>query len=388
MATHEYLPFRGGAAVYVREVAAAARRLGLRPEVWTADRRTGADSSEASSFRGAESSGGLLVVRFSSSGRLTPGGLWSLARGWRRERARLRAGPVAVMSVGAQMIFFWFDLLGMVPARRTLVVFYGSEVLRFARSRLWRWLARRYYARAGAFGACSRYTAEVAKASGLLPGGTEVLVAPCALPEAFVNQPVPDGVAADDGTWRVLTVARLHPRKGQREVARALALLPATLREKVVYQMVGVGEPSYRAEIEEACRAGGVRCEFLGGLDDRALAAVYARCTLYAQASRTLARSVEGFGISFLEAAFYGKPAAAFRSGGVVEAVVEGQTAFLVPEDDLAGLAAAVGRLLEHPALRARMGAAGREHVGGLRWEDSARVLFEAAGRLPIETRS
>lgn len=385
LATHEYLPFRGGAAVYVREIAAAAQMLGFELEVWTADRHranTGESSGESFAVSN-ESSVKPPVVRFPSNGRLTPGGLWSLARGWWRRREQLRSRPVMVMSVGAQMVFFWFDLLGVVSARGTLVVFYGSEVLRFARGPVWRWLARRYYARAGGFAACSRYTATVAQESGLLPDGAEVIVAPCALPAAFAGQPMPLAeTTPTEEPWRVLTVARLHPRKGQREVARALALLPASLRERVVYQTVGVGEASYRAEIEEACRAGGVRYEFLGGLDDRALAGAYARCTLYAQASRTLARSVEGFGISFLEAAFYGKPAAAFRSGGVVEAVVDGQTAFLVAEDDLASLAAAIGRLLDDPALRNRMGEAGREYVKSLRWEDSAKLLCEAAAKL------
>ena len=288
------------------------------------------------------------------------------------------------MSVGAQMIFFWFDLLGIVPARRTLVFFHGSEVLRFARSPLWRWLARRYYARAGAFGACSRYTATTARKSGLLPAGAEIIVAPCALPAVFTNRTVSGGrISGNDEPWRVLTVARLHPRKGQREVARALALLPAVLRKRVVYQTVGIGDTAYRAEIEEACRTGGVECEFLGALNDQALAETYANCTLYAQASRTLARSVEGFGISFLEAAFHGKPAVAFRSGGVPEAVIDGQTALLVPEDDLVGLAAAIGRLLEDAALRTRMGEAGRQFVKSLRWDDSAKLLFTAAAKLP-----
>ena len=62
--------------------------------------------------------------------------------------------------------------------------------------------------------------------------------------------------------------------------------------------------------------------------------------------------------------------------------MIDGQTAFLVPEADLAGLAAAMGRLLEDPALRERMGAAGREFVKRFRWEDSARLLFTAASRL------
>ena len=279
----------------MHEVTRAARTEGFHLEVWSADRHAEGCRGLVGQSSGdrPESSAWPAVVWFPSNGRLTPRGLWSLARGWWGRRHELRRRPVLVMSVGAQMIFFWFDLLGIVPARRTLMFFHGSEVLRFARSPVWRWLARRYYARAGAFGACSRYTATIARESGLLPAGAEVTVAPCALPAVFTERPLPDGSTSADGKpWRVLTVARLHPRKGQREVARALALLPDALRERVVYQIVGAGEAAYRQETEEVCRTGGVRCEFLGALDDNALAAAYARCTLYAQASQILTRSV------------------------------------------------------------------------------------------------
>ena len=377
-ATHEYLPFRGGVAVYVHEVAVAARTLGRSLEIWTADR---------GGVKAGAATGEMKVVRFASDGRLTPRGLGALAWGWWRRRRELRARTTLLMSVGAQMIFFWFDLLGVVPARRTLVLFYGSELLRFRRDPVWRWLARRYYARAGGFAAISRYTAGLARESGLLPAGAEVTVAPCALPEAFATRVLP-AVETDETTWRVLTVARLHPRKGQREVARALAALPADVKARTVYQVVGVGDAAYRAEVEEVCRAGGVRCEFLGGLDDRALGETYARCTLYAQASVTLARSVEGFGLSFLEAGFYGKPSAGFLSGGVAEAVVDGQTGLLVPEGDVLALTAAIGQLLGDRVLREQMGAAGREYARSLRWEDAARALFDAAGKIESAHRA
>ncbi len=284
------------------------------------------------------------------------------------------------MSVGAQMIFFWFDLLGVVPARRSVVLFYGSELLRFARGPVWRWLARRYYARAGGFVAISRYTAGLARESGLLPAGADIAVAPCALPAAFAARPLP-AMEPDETTWRVLTVARLHPRKGQREVVRALAGLPAAMRARTVYQVVGVGDEAYRAEIEAEGQANGVRCEFLGGLNDAELGETYARCTLYVQASRTLERSVEGFGLSFLEAGFYGRPSAGFLSGGVAEAVVDGQTGLLVPEGNIPALTEVVRRLLDDPALRERLGVAGREYALGLRWEEAARVLLDLAER-------
>ncbi len=174
----------------------------------------------------------------------------------------------------------------------------------------------------------------------------------------------------------MLTVARLHPRKGQLEVARALCLLPPEQRARVVYQMVGAGEASYQQQVEDACRAGGVRCEFLGALDDHALSAAYRRATVYAQASLTLPQSVEGFGITFLEASFHGCPVAAYRSGGVDEAVRDGETGLLVPEGDLPALGrrhrSVAGR--SRPARTDRCNA-GRAFARGFSWHGSARIL-------------
>ena len=376
LATHEYAPFRGGVAVYVQEIAAAARAAGFPVEVWTVDYRHRSDQGVA------DGPAAFPVVRLPSNGRLTPGGLLGLAWGFYRRRKRWRAGgPIILMSVGAQMVFFGFDLLGLVPAGRVTVFLYGSELLRFGRGRGWRWLARRFYARAAGFGVLTEPIARLARESGLLPPGAKIVLAPGALPSAFVRQGAGQGEepTPDKETARVLTVARLHPRKGQLEVARALALLPAAPRVRLVYQMVGVGASAYRRQVEDACRAGGVRCEFLGAVSDDDLGAVYRRATVYVQASLTLPDSIEGFGLSFLEASFHGCPVAAYRSGGVEAAVAEGETGLLVPEGDRAGLAAAVARLLDDPALRARLGEAGRAFARGFSWEQSARALCEAA---------
>ena len=381
LATHEFAPFRGGVATYVHEIARGAREAGLTVEIWTADPR-GRRAGGTANADHPESSLPFPVVRLSSSGRLTPGGLLRLAWGFHRRRGELAGRPVILLSVGAQMVFFVLGALGVVSAARVTCFFHGSEVLRFRRNPFWRVLARRFYARAAGFAVNSFHVEHLLRTSGLLPSGAEIVLAPCAGPAVFREAESAAGAAAhgSDGSWRVLTVARLHPRKGQWEVARALAMLPPAQRERVIYQMVGVGEASYRDEIDAACRAGGVRCEWLGALEDRELSRVYAAATVYVQASRTLPQSVEGFGISFLEASFHGCPVAAFRSGGVDEAVRDGETGLLVPEGDLPALAAAVGRLLGDDALRARMGAAGREFARGFSWEESARILCGAAG--------
>ena len=80
-------------------------------------------------------------------------------------------------------------------------------------------------------------------------------------------------------------------------------------------------------------------------------------------ASRRYDLLVEGFGISILEASASGLPVIGTRSGGIPEAVREGETGFLVEPDDPAAVAAAAIRLLGDEALRRRIGAAGRAAV-------------------------
>jgi glycosyltransferase involved in cell wall biosynthesis len=71
----------------------------------------------------------------------------------------------------------------------------------------------------------------------------------------------------------------------------------------------------------------------------------------------------EGFGIAILEAHATGKPVVASRATGVVDAVIDGVTGFLVPVGDIGGLARALQSVLKDKALAQGLGAAGRERV-------------------------
>ena len=57
------------------------------------------------------------------------------------------------------------------------------------------------------------------------------------------------------------------------------------------------------------------------------------------------------------------RPVVSMNNGGPAETIRDGVTGFLVPPEDPAALAERVVRLLRDPALRARMGEAGREHI-------------------------
>jgi glycosyltransferase involved in cell wall biosynthesis len=63
----------------------------------------------------------------------------------------------------------------------------------------------------------------------------------------------------------------------------------------------------------------------------------------------------EAFGLVYLEAMHCGLPVIAARPGGQEDYLEEGRTGFLVPPEDLDGLVGALTKLVEDPALRARM---------------------------------
>jgi len=92
---------------------------------------------------------------------------------------------------------------------------------------------------------------------------------------------------------------------------------------------------------------------------------VYALCDVFIMASREQLDlcDLEGFGMVFLEANACGKAVIGGRSGGIADAVLDGETGLLVDPHAPEAIAVAVDRLLSDPALAARMGAQGRARI-------------------------
>jgi len=167
----------------------------------------------------------------------------------------------------------------------------------------------------------------------------------------------------------VFSVGRFVPRKGHLLLIRAFARL---LESEPHTRLVIAG----RGPMWEACAR---RVEVLGleglvflpgHLDDDSLAAHYAACDVFVLAASEVGGGhVEGFGIVLAEAAAYGKPCVAARTGGVEDAVLDGRTGILTAADDEFGLVDALERLVGDGGLAARMGDAGRARVEGeLNW--------------------
>jgi glycosyltransferase involved in cell wall biosynthesis len=98
--------------------------------------------------------------------------------------------------------------------------------------------------------------------------------------------------------------------------------------------------------------------EFVDEVTPETLATCYRACDVFALPSLE-----EGFGIVYLEAMAFGKPVLAAPLTAVPEVVLDGETGILVDPDREHALVTALVSLLGNPALRKRLGEAGRRRV-------------------------
>jgi len=183
----------------------------------------------------------------------------------------------------------------------------------------------------------------------------------------------------------LLTVGNLVPRKGHDMVIRAL---PSVLRSvpNVTYLVVSSDFRNFES-LDKLAREVGVRDRLVFASDVAMadLPRVYGLCDLFVMPSRAVLEKcdVEGFGIVFLEAAACEKPVIAGRSGGIPDAVLDGETGLLVDPHSADEIASCIVRLLEDPSLCAALGARGRARVvNELTWSHVGQRVQDAVETL------
>ncbi|MFJ6616428.1 glycosyltransferase family 4 protein [Kitasatospora sp. NPDC091335] len=169
----------------------------------------------------------------------------------------------------------------------------------------------------------------------------------------------------------VVCVSRLVPRKGQDTLIEAMPQILADVPDAV---LLIVGGGPYRADLEKLADARGVRASvrFTGSVPWEELPAHYGAGDVFAMPCRTRrgGLDVEGLGIVYLEASATGLPVVAGDSGGAPDAVLEGETGYVVPGGSAPAAAERIVRLLRDEELRRRMGEAGRRWVErSWRWD-------------------
>ena len=177
----------------------------------------------------------------------------------------------------------------------------------------------------------------------------------------------------------IVCVSRLMPRKGQDTLIRAL---PTIRRHVPEAALMIVGGGPYRRRLERLIeKTGQARSVVLtGSVETEHLPAFYAAADVFAMPCRTRngGLDVEGLGIVYLEASATGVPVIAGSSGGAPDAVVEGQTGFVVDGESPAASAVRIVELLRDPQLARAMGASGREWIEtAWRWPQIASRLTD-----------
>jgi glycosyltransferase involved in cell wall biosynthesis len=258
-----------------------------------------------------------------------------------------------------------------------VLTFHGSEILKFHRNPVTRKLGRRLITRATRISTLTNYTQNLLCSRFPEARGKSFLT-PGALRSDFAV--VPQRVSDTHQKIVVLTVGRLHPRKGHLATLQALQALTPRFRQQIEYWIVGgQSKGQYEQRLREAVAQSDLPVRFFGTIPDAELDAIYDRADIFAMTSVDYRQSVEGFGLVYLEAAAHGLPVVAHNVGGVAEAVVDGVTGLVVPPNRPAQLTAAFETLIVDPLLRERLGQAGRDWALRNNWQHSANLLFNAA---------
>jgi glycosyltransferase involved in cell wall biosynthesis len=236
---------------------------------------------------------------------------------------------------------------------------------------------------------------------------TRLLVASASLADDLVAQGVPSDKLVVVSPGRDVASERAEPsgdlRMGRRAalvsvgnwVARKglLDLLDAVSRlpdDAATLHLVGDTdvELGYSARVRARLRAPDLagRVVVHGPLPARRVAALYAAADVF-----VLASIREPYGTVYGEAMAAGLPVVGYRAGNLPHLIDDGEQGLIVPPGDVVALAAALGRLVGDPQVRARMGeGAARRAATFPTWHDSAARLFaelRAAAASPGTTR-
>jgi len=246
------------------------------------------------------------------------------------------------------------------------VFLHGMDILLAQKSRRKQWLTKKILLNAKIIVTNSEFTKEQVKKleiGNCLPAGEagklEIgTVYPCPTISTNVLTEQIESLRRKlglSGKKIMLTLGRVVERKGHDIVIKAMPEIIQHMPD-IVYIIAGAGP--YLEKLTQLVENLELQpyVRFVGQIADEERSAYYALCDIFVTPSRQIGPDVEGFGLSFIEAALFGKPSIGGKSGGVPEAILDGQTGALVDPTDVSELARAVVQLLRDDKLRYELG--------------------------------
>ena len=184
----------------------------------------------------------------------------------------------------------------------------------------------------------SEFTKNLVIKSGLESKGIKVINPGCNYP-IKINEDSKDLAKTiyGDAFPKLITISRLDRRKSHQNILMAIKnLLPKF--PKLKYVSVGDGEE--KNNLEKIKKELGLDKEvsFIYKSNEQEKVAFLEQSDLFVMPSIIYKKSVEGFGISYIEAACYGKPSIGGVFGGEADAILDGKTGYLCDGNDLNAL--------------------------------------------------
>ena len=162
---------------------------------------------------------------------------------------------------------------------------------------------------------------------------------------------------------------------------RVIAAFPEIGRRfpDIKYIICGPRDDLYCRELEAQAESLGIadHVVFAGYAMPEELRLFYNLCDVYLMPSREIEGDTEGFGITYLEANACEKPVIGGDSGGVSDAISDGETGFIVDPADPRQIAGKTIMLLSNRELARRMGKNGLHRIEkGYTWDGIAERLI------------
>jgi len=144
---------------------------------------------------------------------------------------------------------------------------------------------------------------------------------------------------------RLITVSRFDKRKNHEKIILALRNLKQ-IYPNIVYTCIGYGaeEKNIKRLVEELGLNGQVF--FMKNISNNLKNSLVAKSNIFLMPSIIYKKSVEGFGIAFIEAAQYGLPSLGGIDGGASDAIINNKTGILCNGNDLNEIYTAIGTML------------------------------------------
>ena len=194
----------------------------------------------------------------------------------------------------------------------------------------------------------SRFTKELAIKLGVKVKDIKVINPGC-------NYPIPINDSAkefakkiyDEAAPKLITISRLDRRKSHQNILMTIKnLLPKFPNLK--YVSVGDGNEKNNLEKLKKELGLGEEIKFIFKSTEQEKVALLDQSDVFVMPSVIYKKSVEGFGITYIEAASYGKPSIGGIYGGEGDAIKSGQTGYLCNGNDLNSLYETLLKILEN----------------------------------------